>query len=102
MALTVTQKSKAYRTFEGDGLKLKFLTVDLGVYATGGIGFNSTDAEMEVLHSVHFGDSLTANVHKVKYDATNKKIVAFADSVNQVANDVNLTGQKIDVLAVGY
>ena len=102
MALVVTQKSKAYRAFEGDGLKMKFLTLDLGVYATGGIGFNSVDAEMEVIHDVCFMNTLTANVHKCRYDGTNKKVVAYGDSVNQVANDTNITGQKINVLVFGY
>lgn len=102
MAITVAQKSKAYRTFEGDGMKFKFVTIDLGVYATNGIAIAPSNCGMDHIFMVFFQAPVTTNIKDVVYDATNKKVKAFSDRAGtEVAASTDCSGQLINAIVVG-
>ena len=102
MAITVAQKSRAYRVFEGDGLKMKLVTIDLGTYATNGIAIAASDCGMDHIFALFIEEPFTTNIKAVRFDRANMKIVAYSDQdATEVSASTDLAGQLLNAIVVG-
>jgi hypothetical protein len=105
MAVTVLKKGSPnmHLIFEGNGnMKMKHVTIDLGVYATNGVPVTAADFGFDVLWGIVHMEPLTTNIKTLVYDPTNKKIIAYSNwAGTQVSGSTNLAGQLIHALVVG-
>jgi len=103
MAISVTFPSAgAGKAFEGDGLKVKPVMVNLGTYATNGIAIAASDCKMEILVDLFFCSVYTTNIKALRYDKANGKIIAYSDQdATEVSNSTDLSAQPFMALAVG-
>ena len=103
MAATVTYPSKGgYRLFEGDGLKMKIVTVDKADahYLTNGFDFAASDVGMEVIVAIAFMGPSTTHVKDAYW--TGSKIMCFSDrGGTQVTNDTDIAGELMHFLVIG-
>lgn len=102
MPNVVRYQSKAYRVFEGDNLKMKFVRMDLGTYATGGVTLDPEEVGMETVYTVLFQIPYTTNIKNVVYDPSTRKILAYSTlGGTEVTNGTNLSGQWINAVVIG-
>lgn len=101
MSVTVRKKGNC-RVFEGNGLKMKHVTIDLGEYATNGVPVADSDFGMEQVLGFFHQEPLTTNIKTLVYDAASKKIIAYSDwAATQVVNTTDLTGELVHAVVVG-
>jgi len=102
MAITVLKKNQAWRVFEGDGLKMKFVTIDLGTYATNGVAIAASDCGMDHIFALFIEEPFTTNIKAVRFDRANMKIVGYSDQdATEITNSTDLAGQLLNAIVVG-
>lgn len=102
MAVTVYEKAPGQKVFEGGNLKAKFVSIDLGAYATDGVAITASKFGMDAILAIFFQAPHTTNIKYVKFDVANMKILAYSDvGATQVVNTTDLAGQRVHALVIG-
>jgi len=103
MALTVYFPSKgAGKVFDGDGLKIRPVKFDFGVYATNGVAVTAADVKMEQIDAIIFEMSDNSGVKTCFWDKSAGKILCYtAIYATEVSGSTDLTGQTVWGLVIG-